>query len=103
MKMLKCAYPHLKNCLLKLFNSILTHGSYPSNWKKAYLSPVHKGGTLDNPNNYRGISILSCSAKLFNAILTKRLDDFLKNNAIINPVQIGFTKKGLEPLIICLF
>ena len=79
--MLKCGFPHLKNCLLRLFNSILTHGSYPSNWKKAYLSPVHKGGTLDNPNNYRGISILSCAAKLFNTILTKRLDDFLKDNA----------------------
>ena len=49
---------------------------------------------MDNPNNYRGISILSCVAKLFNAILTKRLDDFLKDNALINPVQIGFTKKA---------
>ena len=45
---------------------------------------------MDNPNNYRGISILSCSAKLFKAILTKRLDDFLKDDALINPVQIGF-------------
>ena len=92
--MLKCGFPHLKNCLLRLFNSILTHGSYPSNWKKAYLSPVHKGGTLDNPNNYRGISILSCAGKLFSTILTKRLDDFLKDNALINAVQIGFTKKA---------
>ena len=41
-----------------------------------------------------GISILSCDAKLFNTILTKHLDNFLKVNAIINPVQIGFTKKA---------
>ena len=86
----------ISNCLLKLFNSILTNGSYPTNWKKAYLSPIHKGGTLDNPNNYRGIhvSILSCVAKLLNTILTKRLDDFLNNHNLINPVQIGFTKKA---------
>ena len=93
-EMLKCGFSHLKNCLLKLFNSILTNGSYPSQWKKAYLSPIHKGGTSDNPNNYRGISILSCASKLFNVILTKRLDNFLQDNSLINPVQIGFTKKA---------
>ena len=40
------------------------------------------------------ISILSCAAKLFNVILTKRLDNFLQDNSLINPVQIGFTKKA---------
>ena len=90
-EMLKCGYPHLKNYFQRLFNSILTQESYPSKWKKAYLSPVHKGATLNNLNNYRGISIVSCAAKLFNTILTKRLDVFLKDNALINPVQIGFT------------
>ena len=93
-EMLKCGFSQLKGCLLKIFNSILTNGSYPSSWKKAYISPIHKSGTLDNPNNYRGISILSCAAKLFNTILTNRMDTFLKDNALINPVQIGFTKKA---------
>ena len=80
----------LKNCLLKVFISILTNGSYPSNWKKAYLSPFHKGGTLDDLNYYRELLILSCIAKLFNTLLnTMRLDDFLNN-----PVQTGFTKKA---------
>ena len=34
------------------------------------------------------------TAKLFNTILTNRLDVFLKDNALINPVQVGFTKKA---------
>ena len=76
----------MKNCLLKLFNSILTNGSYPTNWKKAFLSPIHKGESLDNPNNYRRISIFSCVAKVFNTILTKRLDDLFNNHNLINPV-----------------
>ena len=91
-EMLKCGFS--KNCLLKPFNSILTDRSYPTYWKKAYLSPIHKGGTLDNTNNYRGISVLSCVAKLFNTVLTKRLDDFLNNHNLINSVQIGLTKKA---------
>lgn len=93
-EMLKCGFNCVQNCLLKLFNTVLTAGSYPTNWKQAYLTPVHKGGSLDNPNNYRGISILSCVAKLFNTILTKRLDNFLDTRKLINPVQIGFTKKA---------
>ena len=41
------------------------------------------------------ISILSCTAKLFNAILTKRLDTvFDKNDKEISPMQVGFTKKA---------
>lgn len=93
-EMLKCAFSSLQNCLLKLFNTVLANGTYPSIWKKAYITPLHKGGSLDDPNNYRGIAILSCTAKLFNSILTKRLDDFLDSRSIINPVQIGFTKKA---------
>ena len=62
--------------------------------KNAYITPVLKGGSLDGPNNYRGISILSCIAKLFNTILTKRLDTFLDSHKVISPIQIGFTKKA---------
>ena len=73
--MLKCGFSRLKNCLLKLFNS--TNGSYPTNWKIVYVLPVHKGGTLEDPYHYRGISKHSCVATLFSTILTMRLNDFL--------------------------
>ena len=62
-------------------------------WKTAYITPVYKGGSSDDPNNYIGISMLSCTAKLFNTILTKRLDTFLDSYKVISPMQIGFTKK----------
>ena len=53
------------------------------------------------------VIIEGCAAKLFNIILTKRLDDFSKDNTLINPVQIGFNLKArtndhmfvLRPLI----
>ena len=87
-------YGALQRCLLKLFNRILCYGDFPTAWKSAYITPVHKGGSPDDPNNYRGISILSCVAKLFNTILTKRLDNFLEQKDLISPLQIGFTKKA---------
>ena len=93
-EMLKAGYGALQRCLLKLFNRILCYGDFPTAWKSAYITPLHKGGSPDDPNNYRGISILSCIAKLFNTILTKRLDNFLEQKDLISPLQIGFTKKA---------
>ena len=93
-EMLKTGYGALQRSILKLFNCILCHGEYPTEWKNAYITPVHKGCSPDDPNNYRGISILSCIAKLFNTLLTKRLDNFLEQRKIISPLQIGFTKKA---------
>ena len=85
-EMLKAGYGALRKSLLKLFNCILCNGDYPTEWKSAYITPVHKGGSPDDPNNYRGISILSCIAKLFNTILTRRLDNFLEQKNIISPL-----------------
>ena len=93
-EMLKCSFNVLQQCFLKLFNNLLSKGTYPSCWKNAFITPIHKGGSLENPNNYRGISIISCAAKLFNTILKRRLDKFLERHKVINPLQIRFAKKA---------
>ena len=38
-------------------NKCLTSGSFPSIWKQAKVSPLHKGGAKDELNSYRPISI----------------------------------------------
>ena len=68
-EMLKYWFNQLQNCFIKVFNSILSNGTYLIEWKNASITPAHKGGSLDYPNNYRRISILSCTAKLFNTII----------------------------------
>ena len=98
-EMLKAGYGALHKNLLKLFNCILCNGDYPTEWKSTYITPVHKGGSPDDPNNYRGISILSCIAKLFNTILTRRLDNFLEQKNIISPLQIGLQRRRALQII----
>lgn len=49
---------------------------------------------MNDPNNYRGLTITSAIDKLFNRIMNTRLDNFLIKNKIIDDCQIGFTKKG---------
>jgi len=48
---------------------ILDSGKYPSNWRKSFIILLHKSGDKLNVNNYRGISLQNCIAKLFSAAL----------------------------------
>ena len=54
------------------------------------ITPIHKKGSLANPENYRGISLLSCLGKFFTALLNKRLSKFVKDNNILSENQLGF-------------
>jgi len=68
-----------KSFLVLLFNQILTLNSIPKDWKCAVLTPLFKGkGSRSECDNYRGISILSPIAKLFEIILSKQLNSYLK-------------------------
>ena len=76
--------------IVKLFNLILNTGIYPSKWKYSYLILLHKSGVKTDPNNYRGISLISCLPKLFNAVLNERLIKLMENT--ISNTQFGFRK-----------
>ena len=50
--------------LTYLYNKSLSTGSLPAGWKKSNVTPVHKGGSTDDPGNYRPISVVPIVAKL---------------------------------------
>jgi len=54
-----------------LLNVVFT-GSYPADWCYARLVTVYKKGLRSLCSNYRGISVLSCLCKLYDAILNSR-------------------------------
>lgn len=91
-EMLKCGENYLLHSLQVLFNLILSSGIYPSGWALAHISPIYKNGNHHFPSNYRGIAIMSCLGKLFNAILNTRIEEFLKKQNYIDKSQIGFQK-----------
>ena len=74
-EVLKTAKLVIARPTLQLFNSILSSGIYPSQWKMDILSPIHKSGEKNDPNNFRGVTVSSCYGKLFNKLLLKRLED----------------------------
>ena len=38
---------------------ILNSGHFPESWSESVIVPVYKSGPKDNPNNYRGISLVN--------------------------------------------
>ena len=45
--------------LLKLFNKIFDIEYFPESWSEGYVIPLLKKGSINNENNYRGITLLS--------------------------------------------
>lgn len=88
---LKNAPENVTSLTLKLFNLILETGIMPSKWVIAIIQPIYKNrGSIDDPDNYRGISLLSCLAKLFTGVLNDRLYTYLTQTGRLGNEQAGF-------------
>ena len=77
--------------LVKLFNIILNTGNVPLDWTIGIIQPIFKNkGCDEDPNNYRGITLLSCLGKLFTALLNQRLHIYLELNGYLGAEQSAF-------------
>ena len=86
---IKSTFPMMKNIYLKLFNTIFDTGCFPESWAEGLIVPIYKKkGSKSNPNNYRGITLISCLAKFFTIILNNRLKIVAK--WVISQIQAGF-------------
>lgn len=84
---------YLVPIILRLFNRILSSGFFPNMWAQCIIIPVFKKGDALDPNNYRGISLVSCFCKLFTSILNQRLLTWSDANDVITDAQFGFQPK----------
>ena len=73
-----------------LFNHILNTQKFPVSWSTGVIIPLYKKGESSDPNNYRGITLISCFAKLFTVILNERLKKWSAQNDILTDAQFGF-------------
>jgi hypothetical protein len=64
----------LKNELLKLFNNIWHSQQIPTDLETGIVINLHKEGSGNNPDNYRGKTLLSTASKLYSNILKNKLN-----------------------------
>ena len=83
--------PSIHHILATLFNRLIEKSQVPSAWQQASIILIHKNGDSNNPSNYRPIALTSTIGKVFNSIMSKRIQSFTRSNNIIDTkVQKGF-------------
>ena len=76
-----------------LFNKIINDGEFPASWSIGIIVPIFKNnGETNDPNCYRGITLLSCLSKLFTSVINNRLNKFIEENKMLDENQAGFRK-----------
>ena len=74
-----------------MFNLVLKSGVVPSDWCSGIIYPLYKNkGSPSDPNNYRGITLLSVIGKLFTSCLNHRLSIYVENVGLLGEEQAGF-------------
>ena len=78
---------------VKLVNIVFDTGVIPESWLTGNILLIYKNkGDIQNPENYRPITLLSCLGKVFTAIINNRLNDYSNDKHITSDVQAGFRK-----------
>ena len=65
-------------------------GSFPSEWKKGNVVPIHKKDDKQCLKNYRPISLLPICGKIFEKLIFNEMFKFFIENELISPNQSGF-------------
>ena len=80
--------------IVLLFNIVLESGVIPSEWTIGIIKVLYKNkGDINDVNNYRGITLLSCLGKLFTSVINARLYSYLTEANILGNEQAGFRPK----------
>lgn len=90
MKMLKSLADILSGPLCDIFNSILRLAVFPDELKTAKVIALFKTGAKTDVTNYRPISLLPSSSKVFERLLHSRLYNYLNKYELLIPNQYGF-------------
>ena len=76
--------------LLKLINNAISNSEFPDELKRADVTPIFKKGDSTNVNNYRPISILPTTSKIFERIIQTQIANYMHNH--LSPILCGYRK-----------
>ena len=86
---LKMAKKPISRLLCKIMQKSLTTGEIPSILKSSFIIPIHKGGSLSDPANFRPISLTSHIEKTMERVMRQNLVNFLEFHKKLDPRQHG--------------
>jgi len=96
---MKYASDTVHTSLHMIIQKVWNTETFPEEWNNAVINPLHKKGDKSNPDNYRGISLLDCTYKIFSRIIYNRIKEQL--DEVLGEYQGGFRpwRSGPEQII----
>ena len=76
--------------LVDLINTVWKQEKIPKDWEVGIIMPIYKKGDSRECSNYRGITLLSSVAKIYEDIINRRLKHILEPQ--LDEAQCGFRK-----------
>ena len=80
--------------ICKIIDTSFTAGVFQDALQIAKVILIHKGGSTQDVNNFRPISLLSIFDKIMEKLMHKRLYIFFEENNILFRNQFGFRKQN---------
>ena len=93
--LLKLSNTVISPFICTIFNSCIQRGKFPDALKIAEVVPVFIKGDSNLLTNYRPISIVSQTSKIFEKLISNRINDYLEKYHLISDKQIGFRQNSL--------
>ena len=88
--MLKLSSPSIIKPLSIIFQNCLKSSTFPDDWKKGNIVPVHKKNSKQLVNNYRPARLLPICSKIFEKVIFDSIFNFKIQNNLLNSCQSGF-------------
>ena len=88
--MLKLSRYYISSSLADVFNASIKTRIFPADFKLGKVTPIYKTGDKDDPGNYRPISVLPSTSRLFKKVLYNQLYDYFAKNKLLGDGQWGF-------------
>jgi hypothetical protein len=96
-ELVKAVTDFIAHPLCFIINKCFDEGIFPNQLKYAELKPIFKKGAVDDPNNYRPISLLPTFSKIFEKIACNQIYSFFDENKLFIDNQFGF-RSGLSTI-----
>ena len=87
--MLKSCNEEISPVPTAMYNLSIQNRIVPKMWKRVKVRPLHKGGSYEDCNNYRSISIIPTVGKVMERLIHGQCSDYLEGYNILLEAQSG--------------